>query len=225
MTDNNNTPSIGQTRHERLVAQNAKLSIVGKKTAKEWRILIAIMMGFIAQGLSEDEIIAEMGLRNVKDYNDIRKRMYEQETARHTDRSNAQLFIDYIINQRMCLEDLDVAIKKYKDTNQANAIVGAIRAKSDIIDKITRRGEELGVLRKENDGIKIVAGIDVSALSNFDIKLKIKAELQAIHNITQGPIIDVTPDIEDDILIQPSLAIPPMVDQHPEDGPPVRRKR
>lgn len=174
-------------------------------------------MGYLAQGMTEDEVIKEMQLRSIKDYNDIKKRMYDIETHRHADRTNNQLFIDYMINQKACLEDLDAAIRTYRDTNQANAMVGAIRAKSDIVDKIVKRGEELGVLRKENNGVKIIAGLDITGLTNLDIKLRIKAELQQLDQLTRGPIIDVMP--EDDIIVAPAL--PPMIDY----DTPVRRKR
>jgi len=165
----------------------------GKKSEHEKRILVATFIAFLAQGLKEIEIMEQMNLRDLKALTEVKRWMYEYEAKETTDKSNIELFIDYCVAQRGCVSVLEEIIRTYKTNNQSNAIVGAVRAKSDIIDKIIKRGEELGVLRKDKSS-RIIAGIDIRGMTNIDIAIRVRTELKQLEQLTGGQIIDVTPE-------------------------------
>jgi len=175
------------------------LSGKGKRSEPEKRILVALLMIHLAAGKSDTQIVEEMGLRDIKEFNTIKGWLYEQEVPANTNRPPSELFIDYMVAQRGCISALEDVIALFKETKQGNALVGAVRAKSDILDKIIKRGDELGVLEKGKGkhSPTIIGGINIEGLSEIDIAIRIKREMKEIDALVEGNIIDVTPDDAD----------------------------
>jgi len=185
---------IAQTSSARAIVQS--LQGKGKRTPAEVKILVALFMIHLAQGKSDVQIIEEMGLQGIKEYNQLKAWMYEQEVPANTNMPPEQLFIDYKLAQDGCIKALNDVIELFKETRQGNALVGAVRAKSDLLDKIVKRGNELGVLEKGKGrhAPTIIGGIDISNMTEIDIAIRIKRELKELDSIVGDNIIDVTPD-------------------------------
>jgi hypothetical protein len=104
-----------------------------------------------------------------------------------------------MIDQMKNLKDLDGMIESFKTTKQYNAMVGAVRARSEILDKLIEKGQEFGLVHKMPDRKEIVAGILVADLTNKELKQMITAELSNLNGMMKRygdkTIMDMDPGV------------------------------
>lgn len=83
----------------------------------------------------------------------------------------------YIMGQLSILRDLNGVIKNNKDNGKyANAVVGALRLKMDINEKILKTGQEMGFISKLPEGHYILNGKDLRNSSTDELIEKIAEE-------------------------------------------------
>lgn len=160
----------------------------------EIRWAVAKLITLQGMGLEEDDIASQLGL-DFDGLEKLRREMYAREEKVLYERDNAQIYIDYVHEQRQCISDLDGLLEEIK--NQPGAAVSAIRAKSDIVDRIVQRGIELGFVEKSPEK-HIVGGLIVADLSNKDLQAKIFRELSGLDKLRKrfggdAQLLDVNP--------------------------------
>ena len=119
----------------------------------------------------------------MRDFNYLKRKMYEREVRDITEKTPAEQYVDFVFKQEQCLKDIENAMKKITDENigaNVNALVGVIRIKSEIHDKVLKRGEELGVIQKADAG-----GLDeeLLRLSERELKDMVTQELRALKEL------------------------------------------
>jgi hypothetical protein len=97
-------------------------------------------------------------------------------------KSREHAFIEYSIEQRRNIHDLDALITNLDQKQQYNAVVGAIRLRSEITDKIVTRGQEFGLILKQAERREIVGGIVITELSSEDLKKRILAQSKMLDD-------------------------------------------
>ena len=147
------------------------------RAAKKWSVLelrlkVAELKAHLSTGMSEIQIAEEMGL-DAPEYNELKREMYNADKLEMAGKNSEEVFIDYRLRQEGCIKDLETMVKEFTKSKQYNAMVGAIKAKSDIIDRIVARGQEFGVLEKVPEKKQIVAGVLVAGLSNEEIRARV----------------------------------------------------
>lgn len=146
----------------------------------ELRMLLAQLRAHLAGG-ANDVTAQELMSLSTSDYNALKCEMYEQEKVEIHGKSVEQVFIDYTIKQESCIRDLDIILKNAKSSY--NSIIGAARAKSDIIDKIIDRGQEFGLIEKVPEKKLVVAGIMVSQLDNKALRTVIMKQVHEVGSL------------------------------------------
>lgn len=87
------------------------------------------------------------------------KRFMLEEKAEHIrQQPREHYFIEYEADQKRNIKDLDDLIKNLDANSQYNALVGAIRLRSDIRDKIVNRAQEFGLVKKEAAETRVMIG-------------------------------------------------------------------
>ncbi len=148
----------------------------------ELRRRIAELKVKLAEGKTDLECCEELEL-NVQEYNTLKREMYAQEKIELIGKSTEEVFVDYIINQKKCIKDLDELIPLFKGGNQPNAIVGAVKAKSDIFNKIIETGQTFGIIEKIPEKKQIVGGIMVAQLDNNELRRLITEQLHGLQQV------------------------------------------
>lgn len=143
-------------------------------SAAETRSLLAELKLRLMEGDS-DELIAELLGVSTARYNELKKELYRQENAEISGKSTEDVFLEYKMAQQKCLRDLDDAMKAIPE-NQPNALVGAIKAKSEIIDKILKTGQDIGIITKEPERKLVLHGHVVAQLDNKELRKLIAQE-------------------------------------------------
>jgi len=154
---------------------------------KEIRRFIVRIKALMALGLEEWEIADKLEL-DWEQYNDIKKEMYRWEVSDLYDRPTEEHYLNYVIKQHGCLKDLDALIEACSNSTLASdnqTKLGAIRAKSDILDKVVKMGQEFNILEKAPERKQVVAGVVVAQLNNEDLKKAIAAELASANELIE----------------------------------------
>jgi hypothetical protein len=177
---------------------------------EQMRATLAQLRAYLAAGDSETLIAEKMGL-SWEDYEALKKELYASEEDRLHRRSTGQVYVDYVIAQEQNIKDLSTMIEKFDVTKQYNAMVGAVRARSEILDKIVERGQEFGFIEKRPE-VKMILGVPVGQLSDKQLRETIQSELKAIGAMQQKygesvNIVDIDPgDVHTEVRALPEPA-------------------
>lgn len=149
------------------------------------RAKLAELKLWIMDGLTDLEIQEKMG-ETVTVFNELKRELYRQETARMLSKTTEDVYLEYQWAQAKCLADLEgmiTSIQGETDSKQQNALVGAIKAKSDIIDKVLKTGQDMGVINREPERKINIHGHAVINMTNTDLRKAITQEMQGLSKV------------------------------------------
>jgi hypothetical protein len=175
--------------HPRQKTAALKRPVKGSNLTKRWgaeetRRRIAELQAHLGEGKDDLQIAEEMSLKTAE-YNELKREMYTWETTDLNAKPMEEVYINYVLHQKQCIKDLDGMIREFRRTNQYNAMVGAVRAKSDILDKIIAKGQEFSILEKAPEKKQVIAGLMVANLDNEQLRAFITRELVGIDSLTK----------------------------------------
>ena len=131
--------------------------------------LVARVYGLLASGSDDADIMDELGL-TTDDYQSVKITMFDMKAEELRKKPKEHIYIDYLIQQEANIRALTQILKDHKDSNQPNALVGAVRARSEILDKIIKTGQDVGLIEREPDKHQVISGVMVANLSNLELK-------------------------------------------------------
>jgi hypothetical protein len=137
---------------------------------------VSKLFGLLGDGLTDVEAQNAMGLDR-ENYTYIKTAMYRCKSDEIRGKSTEETYVDYLLAQKTNLADLTAMIQEFKKSKQYNAMVGAIRARSDILNHLINRGQEFGLIEKRPDEKRIIAGVMVANLTNRQLQSLVVREL------------------------------------------------
>lgn len=151
----------------------------------------------IVEGKDDYEIAKDINL-SWDEVVDLRKQFYDNESSLARNESTEHTFVKYAMAQEACIKDLEKIIEEYGENKKnSTSVVSAIRAKSEILDKILKTGQELGLVegkRKDTGSATIDA---IKKMSDTEIKKFIYQEIQVFNNTIlqfgEQDILDMDP--------------------------------
>lgn len=113
------------------------------------------------------------------------------------------VYIEYMIDQKRNIKDLTDLINNLDKKKQYNAVVGSIRLRAELTDRILERGFDFGILKRAEAGggglgqgntFNIIAGVDVSAMTAPQLRDAITGQLSELHGYIEafGDGIDIS---------------------------------
>jgi len=167
-------------------------STLTKRDIAEAKVTIWEML---ARGDKDSEIIDAVGL-GADVYAVIKHQVLDDKAQALRNKPPEHVYVEYILAQERNINDLTAMIAEFKKSKQYNAMVGAIKARADLHDKLIAKGQEFGLFRKESEH-KVIAGVLVSELSREDLKSAITGAISGLDKMMsmygESSIIDVTP--------------------------------
>jgi hypothetical protein len=167
-----------------------------KLTKEQMREAVLRIYGMLSAGEDESDILDEMGL-TATEYEHLKSAMFNEKAEEVRSKPVEHVYVEYMIDQLKNIAALDDVISNYRETKQATAIVGAIRARSEIMDKLIARGQEFGLIKKVPNRNELVAGVVIANLTNKELKKEITGALGGLNEMMlkygDSNIIDVTP--------------------------------
>lgn len=148
----------------------------------------ARMWALLVEGKELDEIQAELGIAPQQIVT-AEARMWEQEEERVRKRTNGRVYLEYMLHQQQCLHLLDEVIvtmraAKVSESKDVNAFVAAVRARSDLYDKLIKTGHDLGVIQKTPERREHLHGhVVLQNLTDDQLKVEIARELDKTNQL------------------------------------------
>ena len=176
------------------------MSVLGL-SREEAKLAAELIWDRLKRGHEDEEIMADIGLDEVS-YNELRNMAVMVAADEYRGRNVEETFVEYLVAQRQCLTDLSklstALMGTDKDGNtkvvQAAAYVSAVRARSEIHDKVLKFGQDLGMVKANADG-SIAPGLNVGELSSKELKALVTREVAQLDKLTamfgDGNIKDV----------------------------------
>ena len=163
----------------------------GKRTAADIRILRDMVRDCIVRGITVTQACEELAI-GVDEFNKHAKFVIEDLIKFYHDNTAIQVYAHYVLEQRGCLRELQLLIDNFKHSNQQTALVGAIKAKSEILTKVLDKGQDMGIIDRKAKRIEFIGSLDVRNMSEIEIARSIMTTIQEIDElVNKGVVIDV----------------------------------
>jgi len=151
-------------------------------TKDQLREAIETIYAALCDDKPDKEIMAEMGL-TAEDFHDLKKKMFDHKADAIRKKPNEHVYVEYLINQTGNIQALTDMIAEFKSSKQYNAMVGAVKARAEIYDKLVAKGQEFGLIDKKPERKEIVAGVLVANLTNKQLKTEITRALDSLNGL------------------------------------------
>lgn len=192
------------TIKETAVSEPLTMALMRKKLGDdEVRIRVALLRALMSAGDSDTAILEKTNW-DPKALEILRKELYRAELI-HVDKPTEHIYVDYLIRQQDCIFDLNRLITRLMSATEtievedngkrekiqipavkhATAVVGAIKAKADIHDRVLDRGQDLGLLHKAPERKEIIAGIAIAQVSTHDLRGEVASEIGKFQKLVQ----------------------------------------
>lgn len=154
------------------------------------------LMELLGSGLEDHEVRERMGL-TADEYSKMRREAFQFEAEKVRRKSNEEIYVEYVINQARCIKDLADVAKEFEKRKNHAALVSAIRARSEIHDKIIKLGQEFGIVTKTPEQTEHTVKMLVANLATPELKDLVRSELRNLgalsKELSDGGILDVMP--------------------------------
>jgi hypothetical protein len=169
----------------------------------------------LCKGESDDEIMDLMGLEP-EIFRALKVQLFEDKAQELKRKPPEHVYVEYVLAQTQNIQDLSDMIGEFRKTKQYNALVGAIKARSDLHDKLIAKGQEFGIFKKAPNRREIVAGVLVQDMSRDDLKTAITGAISRLDTMMKrygdGDIMEQVPGA-----IYNGPALPSFVDGEAEE--------
>lgn len=176
-------------------------------------------------GESDEACAQHLGLDSA-DYEQLLGKFHDFEAAQIRGRSTEETYVLYVQEQRRCIHDLDEVLEMFMSggSRQHSAAVGAIRARSEIVDKIITRGQEFGIIDRKPQTVA-VGGSIVHRMDDDQLRAAIEKELTGLHSVASrfGDVTEAQDFI--DLDAGPMHRVGPKQKALPSETKPKRAKK
>jgi len=149
---------------------------------------IAIMQFRAARalGYGKAKILKETGW-SLQWYLQVEALVHKQD-RRYAERQvdPAILFAEYKEKQMLAVRELEDLTVAFRESKQYSALVTAIRTRSEILDKILKTGQDLGVIARTAKEFKISGQIDYRSMSLNEIRVALDKEMGQFMSLLGG---------------------------------------
>jgi hypothetical protein len=195
----------------------------------------------LSEGASEDEIKSELALSGAE-WAGFRRAVFDEE-AGNARRPPIEVFVEYQLRQLKHISELEEARQRALKKDQPQHAISAIKAKSELFDRIIQKGQELGVYHREGQKLTIKGAMGLvhmtpkqlaEHLDRSFIKLQSLSEelgrpleLDPISQAIQGaPSLRLVepphnPDDEDEPEVEPDETVEPEAPESEPDAVPT----
>lgn len=174
----------------KLAALRAKRKLVVKKDRRieqsQQRQLLADFAVCINRGKTRDEIINDLGISS-DDFDKLHTKYYKQIEREQEGKSPLRIFSEYVSLQQEFVRTLWEFVEDSKKRNYKNAqaFVAGVRAQSEILDKIIKTGQDLGVIVKTPERLLIVDGNDARDMDSAELRHYTLRKLQQVQAMVE----------------------------------------
>lgn len=155
---------------------------MAKLTKAELKEAVQHIYSSLVEGTLDVDIAAEMGLE-AEEFQALKVAMFDAKADEVRARPTEHTYIQYVIDQSQNVRALTSMIEEFKESRQYNAMVGAVKARSEIHDKLVKFGQEFGLIHREASKSQLLVGHVVADMTNKQLKSAITGELAMLNKL------------------------------------------
>lgn len=155
-----------------------------RRDAAQYRAGVALLW-------TDEQILAETGW-SLQRFMAVKRFVADQDQKLFAETDPAQIFATYEQRQLQCARELEDLAEIFRESRQFSAMVNALRTRSDIIDRIVKMGQELGLITRAAKKVEVEARVDVSQLSIEELRVHVSQEFQELQDLLQAPALPET---------------------------------
>ncbi len=152
-----------------------------KLTRREKIELAATIYSHLVDGSTDAEIIEELGV-TAQHYAMAKQFLLVSKGDEEEQLSSKERFARYVIEQERNVTDLNDLVNNLNSKTQYSVIIGAIRMRAEIADRVISTGQTLGVITKAPERRVLVGGISISEMGDTDLR---RGVLDAIGGLSK----------------------------------------
>lgn len=153
-----------------------------KLTKEQLSEVITTIYARMSEGKLDDEIMGEVGL-DIEHYKKLKAAMFDAKADEVRAKPTEHVYVQYMIDQAQNVKALTGMIDEFKNSKQYNAMVGAVKARSDIYNMLIEKGQAFGLIHREPDKKLSLSGHIVADMSNRQLKTMITGELEVLDKL------------------------------------------
>lgn len=143
---------------------------------------MAKLRAYVAQGMSLIEIAESEAGWTPEWIADLHGRVLIEEEGAQVGRRTEEVFADYTIRTRANIRQLDEIIEDLKSSKQGSALVGAVKAKQDLMDRVIERGQTFGLIERKPDQRTIL----IAKMGDEELRRVLADEIAAMRGLMDG---------------------------------------
>jgi hypothetical protein len=169
---------------------------------------ISKLFNALTSGYSDDDAAELFGL-DLDEINKLKSRMIDFKVDEIRSKPIEHVYLEYVISQMENIHDLTNLIKIYRDDpKSSNAAVGAIRTRSEIVDKIFNKGQDCGLIEKAPNKTESLFGVLIADLTDKKLNEIMHQKINELNTLRSGnEVIDITelPSMDDNLYDGPKV--------------------
>ncbi len=122
----------------------------------------------IALNYTDTEICAALKCTGKK-LQTYKSRVFTNEATVLNRMTQMEHFIEYKLKTMEVIKDIDVLVEKFRVGNNLMGLSSALKAKQDAIERLKGATQEVGLMDKKADEVKIIGGINMRELSQEEL--------------------------------------------------------
>jgi len=157
---------------------------MAKLTKEQLREAVQHIYSSMVEGGTDADIAAEMGI-TAEEYQGLKAAMFDAKADEVRARPTEHTYVQYMIDQAQNVKDLTNMIADFKMSKQYNAMVGAVKVRSEIYDKLIKFGQDFGLIHKEAKKGELLVGHLIADMTNKQLKAAITGELSMLNGLVK----------------------------------------
>lgn len=138
------------------------------------------LAGYLSSGFSDEAARAEMGL-TPDAYGAVKRSLYGRERSALESSTNYDHYLNHFFFQRGIINELQLIAQTSADAKQESSAISALKAMSEIGDKLLRTGQDLGVIDRKANETKTALLVGIGNID--DLKVHLSKEVKSIERL------------------------------------------
>jgi len=156
-----------------------------RMTPEELEAAANVLYDALSAGIPDDDAMEDLGVDEAT-YARIKSKMFDVKAEEIRTKPTEHIYVQYMLDQAANIRDLTDMISEFKATKQYNAMVGAIRTRADLQDRLIKQGQDFGIIQSGNQQRQVVAGIVLTELTNIELKRAALRELRTLNRLMES---------------------------------------
>jgi hypothetical protein len=113
----------------------------------------------------------------------IEKFVADEDRRIWSETDSRTIFASYRDQQLQIASELEDLAEIFRGSKQYSALVSSLRTRADVLDRIVKTGQELGVITRTAKQVEMTGQIDITQLDVRELRVHIEHQLSEVHSL------------------------------------------